>query len=187
MKRLGAGTRIALAAILLSAGCREAGLGDEKAIELVRAYNDRAVAAYRNADARLVEGFAAPDEAKKLLGLIGVKIDQGVFMEATLLELRAVGVSRSAGKVLVETRERWYYRDRKMKTGEQAGQDSTDSYHLRYTLGKAETKWLVEQVEFASPPVIGRTEVQTKGDVETMHGISLRDDVERPASGGGTK
>lgn len=173
----------AVALQLAAAACRPPGLSDEKALELVRNYNERVIAAYRHADAALVEGVAAPDEAKKLTGLIGVKIDQGVFMEASLLELRAASFVREGEKVVVETRERWYYRDRRMQSGEQVGQDSTDTYHLRYTLRQFDGRWLVEQVDFASAPQVGRTEVPTQGDIETMHGISLRDDIAMPTPG----
>lgn len=186
MRRSPIAFALLLAAGLCAPSCRRPELPDEKAVELVRAYNDRVIAAYRHADARLVEGFAGPDEAKKILGLVGVKADQGLFMEATILEFRSHGVKQADGKVVVETREKWYYRDRRMKTGAQEGQDSTDTYHLRYTLGKPEGKWVVEQVDFASPPQVGRTEVLTTGDAETMHGISLRDDAQAPPRAPGT-
>ena len=111
-------TRWRLAALLgtaLAGGC--GGMGDSDAERLVRTYLDRVAEAYRTSDEQVVEPLVGDEQGKKLLGLIGVKRDAGITLDAKLLEIRFEKIARvRAGlalkEVWVDTRERWYYRDR---------------------------------------------------------------------------
>jgi hypothetical protein len=111
--------------------------------------------AYRRADPTLVESVAAPDESRRLLGLIGVKQDLGVTLDATLLELDLTGSARSGDDLHVTTRERWRYRDRQLGTGTPVGAESTDDYALDYHFRRYGAAWKVERVQFTSPPRVG--------------------------------
>ena len=126
---MGTLARAVVPSLLAVAGCH--GLGEARATRLVRAYNGKVIEAFRTGDARLVEGVAGPKEAKKLTGLIGVKLDQGLTLDAQLLELRVLKVERAHDAVLVETAEEWYYQERRIGSGERVGQDSRDRYHMR--------------------------------------------------------
>jgi len=155
--------------LLVVAGCR--GLGEAKATRLVRAYNDKVIEAFRTGDARLVEAVAGPKEAKKLSGLIGVKLDQGLTLDAQLLELRVLKVERVKDAVLVDTAEEWYYRERRIGSGQPVGQDSRDRYQMRYVLRPLDKRWVVDEIQFAAPPQVGRTVVPNQAAPDVLHGI----------------
>lgn len=141
----------------LAGGC--ARFSDADAVKLVRDYNNRVIEAHRRGDATLADAVVGPAEGKKLTGLIGVKTDQGVRLDARLLELRVLAIDRHGGEVVVHTEERWHYRDVKAGTGQQVGRDSTDHYFIDYSLGRPEGRWVVNGIVFARPPVVGRTDV----------------------------
>lgn len=129
------------------------GMADQGAESLVRRYNERIASAYRTGDPRLVEGVAGPEEAAKLTGLIGVKLDRGVVLDSELLDLKVTRVARpSRERVIVETRERWRYTDREITTGRPVGSEVTDRYAVRYVLESREDTWVVNRVEFIEPP-----------------------------------
>lgn len=162
--------RVAAGALLLLAACT--GLPDEKAVRLVQAYNRRVIDAYRASDHQLAVPVASPREVRKLAGLIGVKYDQGMALDSELLELRVLGIERRDETVVVRTEERWHYRDRRIGTGTQVGQESTDHYKMRYLLRPVEGRWVVDAIEWAEPPQVGRTEVPIQADARVIHGVA---------------
>ena len=165
-------TRWPAAALLgaaLASGC--GGLGNADAEKLVRTYLARVAEAYRASDAEIAGPLVGDEQAKKLLGLIGVKRDAGITLDAQLLEVRFERFSRGGGEVLVDTRERWYYRDRRIGSGEQVGADSTDAYHVRYHLARPKDRWVVERLEFLDPPEVGRKSAPVTTDVRVLHGM----------------
>jgi hypothetical protein len=110
---------------------------------------------------------------------VGVRLDQGITMDARLIELQMRGVERKGDDVVVTTEERWHYLDRKIGSGEQVGQDSKDHYVMRYFLRKIDGRWVVERTEFAEKPEVGRTEVPDKAPATVFHGTETG-----PAGGG---
>lgn len=153
----------------LLAGCGS--LSDSGAEKLVRAYNEKLIEAYRTGDEKVVDALVGDEEAKKLVGLIGVKLDMGLTLEASLLELKPLGVARpGADEVHVLTEERWHYRDRKISTNETVGQESDDHYFMRYVLRRIEGRWRVARVAFEKPPAVGRETAPNSGPPSLFHG-----------------
>lgn len=151
-------------------GCR--GLSDRRAESLVRKYNEKLMEAYRTGDEQVVEGLVGDEEARKILGLVGVKADMGITLDATLLELRVTGTLRP-GRDTVEllTEERWHYRDRRIGSGETVGEESDDHYFMKYSLTKVGKSWVVSRVSFERVPEVGRTSVPNRAAPEVFHGI----------------
>lgn len=145
-------------------------LSGEEASALVRRYNDRIIEAFRTGDPLLVARVAGPAEQRKLLGLIGSKTDMGITLDARLDEFKVLKVEPGKDQVLVMTEERWYYRDRRIGTGEQVGQDSADHYFMTYILRKPEGLWVVDEIRFTRPPEVGRTEVEPRAPATVFHG-----------------
>ncbi len=167
--------RIAAAAAVLAlvAGCRRP--SDAEAREVVRTYVARVADAYRASDAELAAPAASDREAMKLTALIGVKRDAGVNLDARLVELAFGGVERKGGEVVVETRERWSYRDLRIGSGAQVGEASDDAYHLRYRLARERERWVVDRVEFVEPPQVGRRAAPLPVDPRALHGLPPRE------------
>jgi hypothetical protein len=140
----------------------------------VRQYLQKVVEAYRAADETLVDPYVNEQQGLKLTGLIGVKKDQGIALDAQLLDLQFTRIEQRGDRWVAETRERWYYRDRRIGTGEQVGEDSTDRYAMRYTFSRSGGKWILEDLEFAEPPVVGRKVAPLPVDPRTMHGLPPR-------------
>lgn len=162
-------TAVVLGALVVACG---GGLSDERAVDLVEAYNQRLIEAYRTADPVLVESVAGPEEAKKIFALVGVKSDQGITLDSALLEFEALGVERpTASEIVVTTAETWYYLDRRIGQGEAVGEDSTDHYRMTYHLRQFDGAWKVAEVRFAAPPQVGRTEVLDHAPAKVMHGV----------------
>ena len=134
------------------------GLSDEQAVELVRRYDAKLIEAYRAADEQIAAGVCSPAELRKLTGLIGAKRDSGLALDSRLLSLEVRGVDRDGAEVVVTTFESWYYRDRLIGSGEQVGQDSTDHYLMKYHLRQLDRRWVVDRVEWAAPPRVGRSQ-----------------------------
>ena len=155
----------------LMAGCRE--LPDRRAGALVRRYNEKLIEAYRMGDERIVEGLVGDAEAKKILGLIGVKTDMGITLDAALTAFRVTGVERPGrGAVDVLTEERWHYRDRRIGSGETVGQESDDHYFMRYALRREGKGWVVSKVAFERPPRVGRTSAPNEAPAKVFHGMA---------------
>jgi hypothetical protein len=161
----------AVAALLALAACR--GPSDAEAGEVVRRYNALVTEAYRAGDHRVALPVVGPDEARRLAGHIGARVDQDLVLDAKLLELVLRKVERSGDEVVVSTEEQWHYLDRRVGTGEQVGPESRDSYAMRYHLRRRDRTWIVDRTEFASPPKVGRTQVPDRADPRTMHGLGL--------------
>jgi hypothetical protein len=162
------------AALALACGCR-GGLSDADAEALVRRYCDKVVEAYRTSDVEVVAALVSERQAKKLTGLIGVKRDVDVVLDAKLLELALQGVARSGDEVHVVTRERWQYQDRAIGSGAPAGPVSNDRYHLRYHLGREKERWVVREIAFVDPPIVERgPEPGPVFDPRSLHGLPPR-------------
>jgi len=129
----------------------------DQARQLVERYNTVVAEAYRRGDVRLIDPVVGPNEGKKLTGLIGVRLDMGLTLDSQLLALEVTGVEQVKNELCVWTKERWLYRDRKIGTGEQVGEESTDSYEMIYTFTNIGKAWMVDEIKFASPPQVGRT------------------------------
>jgi hypothetical protein len=159
---------VASAALVL-AGCNR--LSEADAEKLVRTYITRVTEAYRASDAEITAPVVSDRQALKLTGLIGVKRDANQNLHAQLLEVRFDGIQRKGKEVLVETHERWHYRDLEIGSGKQVGEDSTDAYHLRYHLAREKERWIVDQIEFVDPPQVGRKAAPLAVDPRVMHGL----------------
>lgn len=142
----------------------------DEAVRLVETYNRAVIEALRTGDARLIEPVTGQVEGRKLTGLIGVKIDQGVTMDAALLDLRIIDVEYGREEVVVSTEERWHYLERRIGSGEQVGPDSRDHYFMRYHLRRPEKRWVVDRIEYAKPPEVGRKEIWSPADLPTGAG-----------------
>jgi hypothetical protein len=171
---------LAFGLVVSVSGCRRS-LSDAEARKLVETYNARLVDAYRTADVLVVSPVVSPTEEKKLTGLIGVKVDNGIALDASLLELRFGQIERGKDQVTVRSSERWFYRDRRIGTGEQVGEESSDSYEMLYRLVRHEGKWVVDAVEFTKEPTVGRKSAPGSNDAKVLHGMELAGD---PVSAG---
>jgi hypothetical protein len=157
------------ACALAAAACHRA--SDADAERLVRAYLTRLVEAYRASDAEIAAPVVSEREATKLTGLIGVKRDADLTLDAELLEIAFDRFERKGSEVVVETRERWRYRDRRIGTGKQVGDESYDAYRMRYHLAHEKGRWVVDRLEFAEPPQIGRKSAPMAVDPRILHGL----------------
>lgn len=159
----------ASAAAALLAGCTA--LSDREAVRRVEEYNRAVADAYRSGNVSRLPSVAGPAELRKVAALVGVKLDMGVTLDAQLLDLEVSSVERKGDEVVVATRERWYYADRRIGTGERVGEDSTDRYRMRYFLRRMEARWVVDRIEFAEPPAVGRTEAPLEAPASVLHGL----------------
>jgi len=153
-----------------SAACVPTGDRDE-AQEAVRRYLARMAEAYRTADVTPVDPLVGDAVGRRLLGLIGVKRDLGVALDARLLELELTGVRSEGAHLVAETRERWYYADRRLSTGEQVGRDSIDAYAMRYRFSRRPGGLVLEDLEFIAAPVVGRQVQPIELDARRLHGL----------------
>jgi hypothetical protein len=163
---------LALAALAL-ASCR--GRSKEEAEQAVRNYLDRLVEAYRTGDESLVDPLVSEAHGLKLVGLIGVKADAGVVLDAKLLELKFLEVVPEGDGWQVHTQERWYYRDRKKGTGAQVGADSTDSYGIRYHFTRKDGKLVLDHTEFVGEPQVGRKSAPVPTEPRVFHGMPAQE------------
>ena len=171
-------TAVALAAALAGAGCHR--FSDADAQKLVTTYITRLIEAYRASDAEITAPVVSDRQALKLTGLIGVKRDADLNLDAELLDLKFERSERKGDAVVVETRERWHYRDRQIGTGKQVGEESTDVYHLRYHLAREKERWVVDHIEFVEPPQVGRKTAPMAIDPRILHGLPPREEGPRP-------
>jgi hypothetical protein len=163
---------VALAAALAGACTR---FSDAQAEALVRKYLAALIEAYRASDEEVVDPLVGEVEGNRLVGLIGVKRDIGLFLDAKLTDVQFERFDRDGERLSVVTREQWYYRDRRIGSGEQVGDDSTDSYRLRYHVAQYKGRWVIAQVEFVDPPVVGRKLPPLKLDARAAHGLLAAD------------
>lgn len=167
-------------AALAAIACRR-GPGPEDAERAVRTYLARLVEAYRTADVSLVDPLVGEQQGLKLVGLIGVKQDAGVVLDAQLVDLQFTRAERAGDGWVVETKERWFYRDRKIGTGEQVGEESSDSYALRYRFVPKGGKLVLEDLEFLGEPVVGRKSAPLPTDPKVFHGLAPSEEPQPPS------
>jgi hypothetical protein len=144
---------------------------DAEAEALVRRYNALVSDAYRAGDFRAAQPVVGEDEIRRLAAHIGVRSDQGITLDARLVEIAFKKVERKGDEAFVTTEERWHYLDRRIGSGEQVGQESRDQYVMRYHLKRNGSGWIVEGTEFAERPQVGRTEVPDRAPATNLHGF----------------
>lgn len=144
---------------------------DAEAEALVRRYNALVSDAYRAGDYRIAQPVVGEDEVRRLAAHIGVRSDQGITLDARLVEIAFKKFERKGEEATVTTDERWHYLDRRIGSGEQVGQESRDQYVMRYHLRKAPSGWIVESTEFAERPQVGRTELPDRAPPVNLHGF----------------
>jgi hypothetical protein len=144
---------------------------DAEAEALVRRYNALVSDAYRTGDFRAAQPVVGEDEIRRLAAHIGVRSDQGITLDARLVEITFKNFERKGDEAFVTTDERWHYLDRRIGSGEQVGQESRDQYVMRYRLKKAPGGWIVEGTEFAERPQVGRTELPDRAPPMDLHGF----------------
>jgi hypothetical protein len=145
---------ILLVCVLGLTACSGYSRSDAK--QLVERYNTVVSEAYRRGDVKLVDPVVGPKEGKKLTGLIGVRLDMGLTLDSKMLSLEVLEAEKTKDELRVRTRERWSYCDRRIGTGEQVGEKSEDAYEMWYFFKQVERTWLVDRIEFATPPQFGR-------------------------------
>ena len=162
---------LTLLTLLLTLGCGRASTREARA--LVAHYNEEVSEAYRKGDIRLIDAVVGPDapDGKRLTGLIGVRMDMGLTLDAHLESLEVTGVEQVKDDLRVRTKERWRYRDLKADTGVQVGEASVDHYEMRYHFRKLKGIWMLEETQFIAPPQIGRKEVPWSMDTRDAHGM----------------
>jgi hypothetical protein len=154
----------------LLVGCQRSSL--DQARQLVARYNEVVSEAYRRGDVKLIDPVAGPNEGKKITGLIGVRLDLGLTLDAQLLSLEVTGVEQAKHQMRVQTKEHWRYRDRKIGTGEPVGEDALDSYKMLYIFKKMNGAWLVDEIRFTSAPQIGRKQPTWNADRPAPHAVA---------------
>jgi len=157
--------------LLLSLACGR--VSEREARTLVERYNQVVSEAYRRCDLQLIDAVVAPDcvAGKNLTGLIGVRMDMGLILDAHLDELQILGVQRKKEVLEVRTRERWSYMDRRLGTGEQVGEASVDHYELLYLFKQLKGGWMVTETKFSSPPQVGRKATPWQMDAKEAHAM----------------
>ncbi len=169
--RVRPGTAIVLAvATIAGTACKR--VSREEARRLVERYNSVVSEAYRRGDVRLVDPVVGPNEGRKLTGLIGVRLDMGLTLDSELLSLVVDTVKVVKGELRVTTSETWRYRDRRIGTGEQVGEESVDSYRMLYIFRKEKKAWRVDEIRFLEEPSIGRKTLTWAASAEALHGLA---------------
>ena len=136
-------------------------------------YNAVVCEAYRKGDIQIIDsvvGLDAPD-GKRLTGLIGVRQDMGLSLDAKMESLEITGVEQAKDGLRIRTKEIWNYRDLKVDTGQQVGEASADRYEMLYHFRKQKGAWMVEETQFTSPPQVGRKEVPWTMDAREAHAM----------------
>ncbi len=171
--------RLMLTALLLM--CLACGrVSEREARTLVERYNEVVCEAYRRCDLQLIDSVVAPDGlvGKNLTGLIGVRMDMGLILDARLEELSVTGVQRQKESLEIRTRERWSYLDRRLGTGQPVGEPSVDHYEMLYLFKQVKGVWMVTETQFTAPPQVGRKVTPWQMDAKEAHAMIA------PATGG---
>lgn len=160
-----------LTVLVLAFGCGKVSQREAKA--LVARYNEVVSEAYRKNDVRLIDAVVGLDtsDGRRLTGLIGVRMDMGLTLDARLESLEVTGVEEAKDELRVRTQEQWRYRDVQTATGTQVGEASVDHYEMRYRFRKRKGAWLVEETSFTAPPRVGRKEAPWSMDLKDAHGM----------------
>ena len=158
--------------LLLALACGRVSEGE--AHRLVTRYNEVVSEAYRRCDVQLIDSVVSMEgpAGKRLTGLIGVRADMGLILDAHLDELAITGVTRTKNDLEIRTRERWSYLDRRVGTGEQVGEASVDHYEVVYLLRLEKGAWMVTETKFAAPPQVGRQATPWRMDARDAHAIT---------------
>jgi len=164
--------------LLLATACGRVSEGEARA--LVSRYNQVVSDAYRRCDLQLIDAVVAPDcvAGKNLTGLIGVRMDLGLVLDAHLEELQVTDIQRQKDQLEIRTRERWSYADRRLGTGELVGEPSVDRYELLYLFRQVKGAWMVTETRFTAPPEVGRKTTPWQMDAREAHAMIA------PATGG---
>ena len=120
----------------------------------------------------MIDSVVGPNEGKKLTGLIGVRLDMGLTLDSKLQSLEITSVEHAQNSLRVCIKERWSYRDLKIGTGAQVGQASQDAYEMTYFFTNVNKAWLVDEIKFAAPPQVGRTNMPWVADRAILHGTT---------------
>ncbi len=152
------------------AACQRVSMEDAR--ELVERYNRVVSEAYRRGDVRLIDPVVGPNEGKKLTGLIGVRLDMGITLDAKLVALDVTGVEQAMDELRVRTKERWHYRDLKIGSGEQIGEESLDAYEMLYVFRRIDRAWMVDEIRFTAPPQVGRKTAPWGGERKMLHSFT---------------
>jgi hypothetical protein len=161
------------ACLCVTSGCDRVSPTDAR--QLVERYNQVVSEAYRRGDVRLIDPVVGPNEGKKLTGLIGVRLDMGITLDSKLDSLEILGVEQAKNELHVRTKEKWSYRDLKIGSGAQVGDASQDAYEMTYVFTNINQVWLVDEIKFAAPPQVGRTNTPWVADRATMHGMEKKE------------
>ena len=156
--------------LAFAAGCDR--VSPTQAKQLVERYNQVVSEAYRRGDVRLIDPVVGVNEGKKLTGLIGVRSDMGITLDSKMQSLEITRVEQAKNSLRVHTKERWCYRDLKIGTGAQVGQASQDAYEMTYIFTNISQTWLVDEIKFAAPPQVGRTNTPWVADRAILHGTT---------------
>lgn len=162
---------ISLTLLLLALGCSRVSPGQAR--NLVARYNEVVSEAYRKNDIRLIDAVVGPNapDGARLTGLIGVRLDMGLTLDAHLESLEVTKVEQAGDNLQVRTREQWRYRDVQTATGRQVGEASVDHYEMHYRFKRQKGAWLVEETQFTAPPQVGRKEVPWTMDAKDAHAM----------------
>lgn len=146
-------------------------MSKEAAGRLVKQFNTVVSEAYRRCDVTLIDSVVGLNtvEGKRLTGLIGVRVDMGISLDAQMLELEIVSVEMESDVLSVKTKERWHYRDLRIGTGDQVGEDSTDQYEMLYLFNKEKDKWMVSETKFVVEPQVGRKAMPWEAPQQLLH------------------
>lgn len=170
---------ILLLCALTLCSCRQQP-SESEARKLIEHYNSAVSEAYRRGDVKLIDPVVGPNEGRKLTGLIGVRLDMGLTLDSELLELDIAGIARNGNELEVRTREKWSYRDLRIGTGEQVGEASVDHYEMRYLFIRQLGTWVVDRIDFITPPQVGRQTTPWSAPPRLMHGTVLNPAEEHP-------
>ena len=143
----------------------------DEARSLVEQFNRIVCEAYRRCDIKLIDSVVGMNttEGNRLTGLIGARLDMGISLDAQLTSLELTKVERVGDELLIHTKEKWHYRDLKVGSGAQVGEESTDSYEMLYIFRKFDGQWMVAETKFNAPPEIGRKTVPWEMDRDKAH------------------
>lgn len=172
VERLAVPAATALLLAAASSACTR--VSTQEARHLVERYNRAVCEAYRRGDPRLVDAVVGPREGKKLTGLIGVRLDLGLTLDAELTLLEVSNAERIGDQLHVWTHETWRYRDRRIGSGEQVGEESTDAYEMLYRFVRLDGDWKVDAIEFTKDPAVGRRTSPWAAPAEVLHGIETQ-------------
>jgi hypothetical protein len=140
---------------------------------LVARYNRVVSDAYRTGNILLIDEVVGPNaiDGKRLTGLIGVRKDMGIALDAHLETLEVVGLDHVGDDLRVRTREQWRYRDVQVANGQQVGEASVDRYEMLYHFKRLKGVWMVEETRFTAEPQVGRKGAPWSMSVRDAHGL----------------